>query len=47
MLVEWPERIGAETPPGVLTIAMEPLAEEGARRARVSGWDARVAGLGA
>lgn len=45
VLVEWPERLGAETPPGALTIALEPLAEEGARRARLSGWDARLAGL--
>ena len=47
VLVEWPERLGAERPDGALTIALEPLADEHARRARLSGWDARIEALAA
>ena len=47
VLVEWPERLGAERPEGALTIALEPQADEDARRARLSGWDARIEALAA
>ena len=47
VLVEWPERLGAERPDGALTIALEPLADENARRVRLSGWDARIEALAA
>ena len=47
VLVEWPERLGGECPEGALTIALEPLADEHTRRARLSGWDARIEALAA
>lgn len=47
VLVEWPERLGAERPEGALTIALEPLADEHARLVRLSGWDARIEALAA
>jgi tRNA threonylcarbamoyladenosine biosynthesis protein TsaE len=47
VLVEWPERLGAERPAGALTIALAPLADEEARRATLSGWDARLGALAA
>ena len=47
VLVEWPERLGALRPAGALTVALEPGAAEEARRARLSGWDARIEALAA
>jgi tRNA threonylcarbamoyladenosine biosynthesis protein TsaE len=47
VLVEWPERLGAERPAGALTVTLEPLAEEEARRATLSGWDERLEALAA
>jgi tRNA threonylcarbamoyladenosine biosynthesis protein TsaE len=45
VLVEWPDRLGALTPPEALRIALAPLAAEEARRATLSGWDARLEAL--
>jgi tRNA threonylcarbamoyladenosine biosynthesis protein TsaE len=45
VLVEWPERLGTLAPDDALRIALAPLAHEDARRARLSGWDARLAAL--
>ena len=47
VLVEWPERLGAERPEGALTVTLEPLAEEEARRVTLSGWDDRLGALAA
>jgi len=45
VLVEWPDRLGDLAPPDALRIALAPLAAEDARRARLSGWDARLCAL--
>ncbi|WP_198371190.1 tRNA (adenosine(37)-N6)-threonylcarbamoyltransferase complex ATPase subunit type 1 TsaE [Roseomonas rosulenta] len=47
VLVEWPERLGSLAPGDALHVALAPLAEENARRAQLSGWDARLAALAA
>ena len=47
VLVEWPERLGALAPEDALHVALAPMAEEQARRARLSGWDGRLAALAA
>jgi len=45
VLVEWPDRLGLLRPADALTIAFEPTGE-GTRRATLSGWPDRLAGLG-
>jgi len=45
VLVEWPERLGALRPTDALTIALAPAGAEQARRAVLSGWPDRIAGL--
>ncbi len=46
VIVEWPDRLGAEAPPGALRIALAFGEAPDARRATISGWDAaRLAGL--
>jgi tRNA threonylcarbamoyladenosine biosynthesis protein TsaE len=47
VLVEWPDRLGPAAPAGALRIALSPGTEEGARRAVLSGWDARLDRLAA
>lgn len=47
VLVEWPERLGALAPEDALHVALAPMADEHARRARLSGWDARLMALAA
>jgi tRNA threonylcarbamoyladenosine biosynthesis protein TsaE len=47
VLVEWPDRLGALAPEDALRIALAPLAQDDARRARLSGWDARLMALAA
>ena len=47
VLVEWPDRLGPAAPEGALRIALSPGAEEGARRAVLAGWDARLDRLAA
>jgi tRNA threonylcarbamoyladenosine biosynthesis protein TsaE len=47
VLVEWPDRLGALAPPEALRIALAPLEAEDARRAQLSGWDARLGALAA
>jgi tRNA threonylcarbamoyladenosine biosynthesis protein TsaE len=47
VLVEWPDRLGALAPPDALHVALAPLADDQARRARLSGWDARLDALAA
>lgn len=47
VLVEWPDRLGAEAPADALRIALMPCEAEEARRAVLSGWDARLARLAA
>ena len=47
VLVEWPERLGNERPAGALTVTLEPLAAEEARRVTLSGWDERLGALAA
>ncbi len=47
VLVEWPERLGALAPDDALRVTLAPVADENARRARLSGWDARLAALAA
>lgn len=47
VLVEWPERLGNERPAGALTVTLEPLAVEEARRVTLSGWDERLGALAA
>jgi tRNA threonylcarbamoyladenosine biosynthesis protein TsaE len=45
-LVEWPERLGALTPPEALTIALAPVScAPNARLATLSGWPDRLAEL--
>jgi tRNA threonylcarbamoyladenosine biosynthesis protein TsaE len=45
-LVEWPERLGALTPPDALTVALAPVpGDPGARRATLAGWPDRLATL--
>ncbi|MBW4023895.1 MAG: tRNA (adenosine(37)-N6)-threonylcarbamoyltransferase complex ATPase subunit type 1 TsaE [Proteobacteria bacterium] len=43
-LIEWPDRLGADTPPGALRIALVPLAD-GQRRACLAGWPDRLRNL--
>jgi tRNA threonylcarbamoyladenosine biosynthesis protein TsaE len=47
VLVEWPDRLGALAPPDALRIALAPMEAEDARRALLSGWDARLGALAA
>lgn len=47
VLVEWPDRLGEQAPADALRIALAPGAAEEARRAVLSGWDARLARLAA
>ena len=47
VLVEWPDRLGAWTPAEALRIALAPMDAEDARRALLSGWDARLGALAA
>jgi tRNA threonylcarbamoyladenosine biosynthesis protein TsaE len=47
VLVEWPDRLGALAPPEALRIALSPMEAEEARRALLSGWDARLGALAA
>jgi tRNA threonylcarbamoyladenosine biosynthesis protein TsaE len=47
VLVEWPDRLGAEAPADALRITLMPGEAEEARRAVLSGWDARLARLAA
>jgi tRNA threonylcarbamoyladenosine biosynthesis protein TsaE len=47
VLVEWPDRLGALAPPEALRIALAPMEAEDARRAQLSGWDARLGALAA
>jgi tRNA threonylcarbamoyladenosine biosynthesis protein TsaE len=47
VLVEWPDRLGALAPAEALRIALAPMEAEDARRARLSGWDARLGALAA
>jgi tRNA threonylcarbamoyladenosine biosynthesis protein TsaE len=42
VLVEWPDRLGALTPPDALRLEFEP-AEGDARNVRVDGWSGRLA----
>jgi tRNA threonylcarbamoyladenosine biosynthesis protein TsaE len=41
VLVEWPDRLGALTPPGALSLAFE-LTDGDARIVRVEGWSGRL-----
>jgi tRNA threonylcarbamoyladenosine biosynthesis protein TsaE len=45
VLVEWPDRLGALRPDDALTVALAPGAQADERRATLSGWPDRVAGL--
>jgi tRNA threonylcarbamoyladenosine biosynthesis protein TsaE len=47
VLVEWPDRLGEQAPADALRIALAPGEAEQARRAVLSGWDARLARLAA
>jgi tRNA threonylcarbamoyladenosine biosynthesis protein TsaE len=47
VLVEWPDRLGALAPAEALRIALAPMDAEDARRALLSGWDARLGALAA
>lgn len=47
VLVEWPDRLGALAPAEALRIALAPVDAEDARRALLSGWDARLGVLAA
>ena len=47
VLVEWPDRLGEQAPADALRIALAPGAADQARRAVLSGWDARLARLAA
>ena len=47
VLVEWPERLGVLAPEDALHVGLAPLADENARRALLSGWDARLMALAA
>lgn len=47
VLVEWPDRLGAEAPADALRIVLTPGEAEEARQAVISGWDARLARLAA
>jgi tRNA threonylcarbamoyladenosine biosynthesis protein TsaE len=47
VLVEWPDRLGALAPAEALRIALAPMEAEDARRALLSGWDARLGALAA
>ena len=42
VLVEWPERLGALTPPDALRVTLAPGATEDSRSARLTGWEARL-----
>ena len=44
VLVEWPDRLGDERPPGALAIALS-FAQGDARRATLTGWAGRLDGL--
>jgi tRNA threonylcarbamoyladenosine biosynthesis protein TsaE len=45
VLVEWPDRLGPLRPADALTIAFAPGADDDARRATLSGWPSRLAGI--
>ncbi len=45
VLVEWPDRLGSLRPPGALTVALAPGDSEDERRATLTGWPGRLAGL--
>ena len=47
VIVEWPDRLGALTPPHALRIALAPGAGDDARIATLSGWDDRLEALAA
>lgn len=47
VIVEWPDRLGAEAPAGALRIALAQGEAEDARRAALSGWDDRLERLAA
>lgn len=47
VLVEWPDRLGAERPPEALAITLEPLEAEEGRRVTLAGWDERLGALAA
>ena len=47
VIVEWPDRLGAEAPAGALRIALSQGEEDDARRAALSGWDDRLERLAA
>jgi tRNA threonylcarbamoyladenosine biosynthesis protein TsaE len=44
VLVEWPDRLGPLRPAGALTVALQPLPDDG-RRAVLSGWPDRIGAL--
>jgi len=44
VLVEWPDRLGNLRPADALTVALQPVSENG-RRAVLSGWPDRIGGL--
>jgi len=46
VLVEWPDRLGACTPPDALTIELQPTGGAHSRRAVLSGWPDRIGHLG-
>jgi tRNA threonylcarbamoyladenosine biosynthesis protein TsaE len=45
VLVEWPDRLGSLRPPGALTVALSPGDSAEERRATLTGWPGRLAGL--
>jgi tRNA threonylcarbamoyladenosine biosynthesis protein TsaE len=45
VLVEWPDRLGSLRPPGALTVALAPGDSADERRATLTGWPGRLAGL--
>ena len=47
VLVEWPDRLGADAPAAALRITFEPGVAEDARIAHLSGWDHRLGQLAA
>jgi tRNA threonylcarbamoyladenosine biosynthesis protein TsaE len=48
VLVEWPERLGAQAPADALTITLSPVpGEAGAREAALAGWPGRLERLAA
>jgi tRNA threonylcarbamoyladenosine biosynthesis protein TsaE len=47
VLVEWPDRLGGLAPPDALHVTLMQGETEDARRATLSGWDARLGALAA